>query len=121
MRKGRQPVGPQLRDVSLGPSSDSSSPRTWSGSSLRQTWIRETNSSRYAIVGRLSGSIIRQLVTRDMEWLVLTTDRDKRDEKQEVYATVGRLSGSIIRQLVSLDKVFCYIFPVKKRFCLDKE
>jgi hypothetical protein len=34
----------------------------------------------YAIVGRLSGSIIRQLVTRDMEWLVLKTDRDKRDE-----------------------------------------
>jgi hypothetical protein len=38
-----------------------------------------------------------------MEWLVLKTDRDKRDEKQEVYSTVGRLSGSIIRQLVPRD------------------
>ncbi len=55
-------------------------------------------------MGRLSGSIIRQLITRDMEWLVLKTDRDKRDEKQEVNAAVGRLSGSIIRQLVIRDR-----------------
>jgi hypothetical protein len=36
--------------------------------------------SRSTAVGVPQSLIIRQLVTRDMEWLVLKTDRDKRDE-----------------------------------------
>jgi hypothetical protein len=49
---------------------------TWLKAVLKLSCEKSEATSRSAAVGRLSGSIIRQLVTRDIEWLVLQTMMD---------------------------------------------